>query len=84
MFSIKGEGEEIKIANYYYDNKPLDFSKVKSDGTSEDEEQVLPDEMERDGRKIFEALFADGYDDVMSNIISSREIKDKKNQRSVN
>ena len=38
LFSLQGEGtDEVKIANYYYDNKPLDFSKVNIDGASEDE-----------------------------------------------
>ena len=77
LFSLQGEGtDEVKIANYYYDNKPLDFSKVNIDGASEDEDQVLPDQMERDGRKIYEALFADGYnEDKQSNAVSAREIK---------
>lgn len=84
LFSIKGDGDELKLVNYYYDNKALDFSKIKGDGTSDDEEQVLPEEIERDGRKIFEALFADGYDEAKSGIISdnttgaltARNIKD--------
>jgi len=77
LFSLQGEGtDEVKIANYYYDNKALDFSKVNIDGASEDEDQVLPEQMERDGRKIYEALFADGYnEDKQSNAVSVREIK---------
>jgi formylglycine-generating enzyme required for sulfatase activity len=77
LFSLKGDGtDEVKIANYFYDNKALDFSKVTIDGTSEDEDQVLPDEMERDGRKIYDALFADGYNEErQSNAVSAREIK---------
>jgi formylglycine-generating enzyme required for sulfatase activity len=68
LFSIQGTGADIKIANFYYDNKPLNFSKVKIDGTSDDPilgEEVVPfeiDQMEKDGREIYNTLFADGFD----------------------
>lgn len=63
LFSVKGTAEDLdnlKIANYYYDDKNLDFSKISADGSSEDpENDIVPDDMERDGRKIFDLLFAD-------------------------
>lgn len=78
LFSIRGEGEEVEIANYYYDNKPLDFSTVNIDGVNEeDDTKPVPDEMERDGRKIYEALFAEGYVAGVSDKIPAREIKEK-------
>ncbi len=78
LFSIRGEGEEVEIANYYYDNKPLDFSTVNIEGVNdEDDTKPVPDEMERDGRKIYEALFAEGYVAGVSDKIPAREIKNK-------
>jgi formylglycine-generating enzyme required for sulfatase activity len=53
----------------------LNFSKVKLDGTSDEEENPVPDDMERDGAKIYEALFADGYVEGVSDKISARTIK---------
>ena len=64
LFSISGEGTDIKIANYYYDTTTLNFSKINGEGVNPDnDEQVLPDELDRNARNIFETLFADGYDD---------------------
>ncbi|MFM7666647.1 MAG: formylglycine-generating enzyme family protein, partial [Bacteroidota bacterium] len=75
LFSIKGEGDELKLANYYYDNKSLDFSKISADGSTEDESaDILPDDIERDGRKVFDVLFAD-FNRETTYPLTAREVK---------
>jgi gliding motility-associated lipoprotein GldK len=63
LFSVKGTAEDLdnlKLANYYYDNNNLDFSKISADGSSEDpENDIVPDDMDRDAQRIFDLLFAD-------------------------
>lgn len=70
LFSVQenteGDGNKFRINNYYYSNDTANFSKVDINGelTGEDSEEnplPVPDNMERDARKIYESYFADGY-----------------------
>jgi formylglycine-generating enzyme required for sulfatase activity len=74
LFSIKGEGADIKVANYYYDNKAQDFSELKAGGESDDAEIEVPGDMERDANKIYDALFAE-YDPGNASALTARQIK---------
>ena len=74
LFSIKGEGTDIKVANYYYDNKAQDFSGLKAGGESDDAEIEVPGDMERDANKIYDALFAE-YDPENATALTARQIK---------
>ncbi len=78
----------VKIKNWYYNDEYYDYSKLKEDPqgniTNEaDEPAVGEDEMEKDGRKIFEALFQDVSYGLESGVLttvdnlSRRKIKDE-------
>ena len=67
----------VKVANWYYDNKNYDYSELVDKGGSYEDmggtARYGEDDMERDGRKIFEELFANGNDP--NNPISNDTLK---------
>jgi formylglycine-generating enzyme required for sulfatase activity len=72
----------VKVANWYYDNKNYDYSELVDKGSSiEDMGGTVrygEDDMERDGRKIFEELFANGNDPnnpITNDTLKATEIK---------
>jgi formylglycine-generating enzyme required for sulfatase activity len=82
LFSVKEGDDGIQINNYYYDSVSTNYSLVKADGSTDDENQVLPDQMFKDGQEIYNRLFQEGYTEenaekVKNAGLSSRQIKDE-------
>jgi gliding motility-associated lipoprotein GldK len=73
----------VEIKNWYYDKDTLNFSEIYEDKTgyadlAGNSPVTGPDDIERDGRKIFELLFQDGVDPnniVADPKLSARNIK---------
>jgi sulfatase modifying factor 1 len=79
LFSVKQGEEQIKINNYFYNNEYANFSDVNIDGEREEEDETkpLPDEMEKDARKIYESYFANGYKSDALPERSGRQVKNE-------
>jgi gliding motility-associated lipoprotein GldK len=79
LFSVKPGDEQIKINNYFYNNEYANFSDVNIDGEREEEDETkpLPDEMEKDARKIYESYFENGYKSDALPERSGRQVKNE-------